>query len=76
MYVFGEKGANQNPGSRNVDVAMLLTMNAKEREQADWQALFEKADARFKYLGARRPEGSHMWIIEAVWEGDNADTLT
>jgi hypothetical protein len=48
---------------------MMVAMNAKEREQADWQALFEKADPRFKYLGAKKPEGSRMWIIEAMWEG-------
>jgi hypothetical protein len=50
---------------------MLLTMNAKEREEDDWRSLFERADSRFRYLGARKPERSQMWIIEAVWEGDS-----
>jgi len=47
---------------------MLLIMNAKEREEDDWKGLFEKADPRFKYLGARQPQGSQMWIIEAIWD--------
>jgi hypothetical protein len=29
---------------------MMVAMNAKEREESDWQALFEKADSRYKYL--------------------------
>jgi hypothetical protein len=48
---------------------MMVAMNAKEREEADWEALFEKADPGFKYLGAKRPTGSRMMIIEAEWEG-------
>jgi hypothetical protein len=49
---------------------MMVAMNAKEREENDWEALFVKADPRFKYLGAKRPLGSRMCIIEAEWEGD------
>jgi hypothetical protein len=48
---------------------MMVAMNAKEREEGDWEALFEKADPRFKYVGAKRPDGSRMWLIEAEWEG-------
>lgn len=48
---------------------MMITMNARERDEEDWKALFEKADARFRYLGASRPAGSMMSIMEAVWEG-------
>jgi hypothetical protein len=55
---------------RNLDICMMITMNAKEREESDWQALFEKADPRFKYLGAKKPEGSWMWLIEAEWTGE------
>jgi hypothetical protein len=49
---------------------MMIAMNAKEREDADWRALFEKADPRYKYLGAKLPEGSRMGLIEAVWKGE------
>jgi hypothetical protein len=47
---------------------MMVAMNAKEREEADWEELFKKADPRFKYLGATRPTGSRMMLIEAEWE--------
>lgn len=46
---------------------MCLT-NSKEREQEDWRSLFEEADPRFKWLGAKLPEGSRLWIIDSVWE--------
>ena len=55
---------------RNLDICMMVAMNAKEREEGDWEALFKKADARFKYLGARRPKGSRMSLIEAEWTGE------
>jgi hypothetical protein len=54
---------------RNIDICMMLAMNAKEREEADWEALFEKADPGLKYLGAKRPTGSRMMLIEAEWQG-------
>ncbi len=47
----------------------MVTMNAKEREEADWEALFQRADPRFKYLGAKTPEGSRMSLIEVEWAG-------
>jgi len=55
---------------RNIDITMMAALNAREREQGDWAILFSTADPRFKFLGARKPENSRMWIIEAVWEGD------
>lgn len=55
---------------RNLDICMMVAMNAKEREEGDWEALFQKADSRFKYLGAERPEGSRMSLIEAEWTGE------
>jgi hypothetical protein len=55
---------------RNIDITMMAAMNAREREQGDWAILFETADPKFKFLGARKPDDSRMWIIEAVWEGD------
>jgi hypothetical protein len=32
---------------------MMVAMNAKEREESDWQALFEKADSRYKVFGSK-----------------------
>lgn len=56
--------------NRNLDICMMVAMNAKEREEGDWESLFIKADPRFKFLGVKRPAGSRMCIIEAEWEGD------
>jgi hypothetical protein len=49
---------------------MMAAMNAREREQGDFASLFPAASPNFKFLGARKPENSRMWIIEAVWDGD------
>ncbi|KAI2635108.1 S-adenosyl-L-methionine-dependent methyltransferase [Xylaria nigripes] len=53
----------------NMDVGMLQLLNAKQRDMHEWPELFRQADSRFKYLGARQPEGQMRWIIEAEWEG-------
>jgi hypothetical protein len=53
----------------NMDVGMLQLLNAQQREQDEWPELFRRADARFRYLGARKSEGAVRWIIEAEWEG-------
>ena len=55
---------------------MMVMFNARDREAGDWGRLFEEADPRFKFLGARVPsknvEGIPptflLSIIEAVWE--------
>jgi hypothetical protein len=53
----------------NMDVGMLQLLNAQQREQDEWPELFRRADARFRYLGARKSEAAVRWIIEAEWEG-------
>ncbi|KIW08680.1 uncharacterized protein PV09_00631 [Verruconis gallopava] len=55
--------------TRSMDLTMLSLLNAKERDVPDWIHLFAQADPRFKFLGAKTPEGSRMSIMEAVWEG-------
>jgi hypothetical protein len=44
-------------------------ISGKESEEADWKALFEKTDPKFKYLGAKRPTGFRMMLIEVEWQG-------
>ena len=61
---------------RNIDICMMVAMNAKEREEADWEKLFKKADPGFKYLGTTRPTGSRMMLIEAEWEGPREGEVT
>ncbi|KAI1093832.1 S-adenosyl-L-methionine-dependent methyltransferase [Rostrohypoxylon terebratum] len=52
----------------NNDIGMLQLLNAQQRECYEWPKLFHKADARFKYIGARKPDGAIRWIIEAEWQ--------
>ena len=46
---------------------MLSILNARERDADEWRWLFEEADPRFTFLGVKRPKGSDLAIIEAVW---------
>ncbi len=48
---------------------MLACMSGRERQETDWKALFEKADHRYKLLGAAPVLRSRLWIIEAEWTG-------
>lgn len=54
--------------TRNMDLTMLKLLNAREREDHDWQDLFRQADARFKYKGHKTLPGYRMAVMEAVWE--------
>jgi hypothetical protein len=54
---------------RSLDLCMIAMFNSKERTVEEWAALFQKADPRFKFLGAKKPDESLLWIIEVVWEG-------
>lgn len=47
---------------------MMTIANSKEREMDEWAALFKEADPRFKFKGGSKPEGSLLWIVEAIWE--------
>ncbi len=51
-----------------MDLSMLEFQNARERDLDGWASLFAQADARFKILGGKHPEGFNPWITEAVWE--------
>jgi hypothetical protein len=52
-----------------MDIGMLQLLNAQQREMHEWPELFQKADERYRYLGANKPEGGIRWIIEAEWQG-------
>ncbi|KAI1429324.1 S-adenosyl-L-methionine-dependent methyltransferase [Xylaria sp. FL1777] len=52
----------------NLDVGMQILLNAQKRDKEEWPELFRQADARFRYVGARRPIGARRWIIEAEWQ--------
>lgn len=54
---------------RSMDLGALEAFNARERELEDWAALFNKADSRFEFLGAKQPVGSRLWILKGKWNG-------
>ncbi|KAG0650142.1 Chlorophenol O-methyltransferase [Hyphodiscus hymeniophilus] len=56
---------------RTMDLVMLTLLNAQERTEGDFKELFDKADPRFKFVGATRPRGCRMSIVEAIWEGED-----
>lgn len=61
-----------------MDMTMLVLFNARERTEAEWRALLQSADARFTWVGVRRPAGSALAVVECCWEGDtnNVGTVT
>ncbi|KAJ5825967.1 Sterigmatocystin 8-O-methyltransferase [Penicillium riverlandense] len=56
-----------------MDMNMLVLFNARERNEAEWRALLQSADARFAWVGVRRPAGSALAVVESCWEGDSND---
>lgn len=71
------EGVLPNPGEvsdwdykvlASLDLCMLGMFNSKERTVEEWEGLFKEADPRFSFKYAKKPEGSLLWIIEAVWE--------
>ncbi|KAK3336401.1 S-adenosyl-L-methionine-dependent methyltransferase [Cercophora scortea] len=60
---------------RRMDVVMLALLNAQERTEAEFRALFKAAGDGFVFKGVRRPKGCRMSIIEAVWQPDQVETV-
>jgi hypothetical protein len=53
-----------------MDATMLSLFNSREREEADWKALFTLADNRFTFLTASRiRENPSTGIMVGVFEG-------
>ena len=52
---------------RIMDLEMMTTFNAKEREIEDWTSLFAQADPRLKLHNVIRPPGSVNSILEVVF---------
>ncbi|OAA72143.1 O-methyltransferase, family 2 [Cordyceps fumosorosea ARSEF 2679] len=53
---------------RGMDMIMLTLLNAQERDEDEFKALFAAADPRFKFRGVTRVEGCRMSVVEAVWD--------
>jgi len=58
---------------RTMDLVMLTLLNAQERTAGDFEELFRKADERFVFKGVTRPKGCRMSIVEAIWNGEDAN---
>jgi hypothetical protein len=50
------------------DISMWEIQNGKEREVADWVALFQATDTRMKLTNVIQPPMSKLGIIEARWD--------
>jgi len=48
---------------------MTEIQNSHEREVGDWERLLKSADSRFKFLEAKQPPGSTLWLVVAEWKG-------
>lgn len=46
---------------------MLSILNARERDADEWESLFAEADPRFEVQDVKRPNGSNLAIMEAIW---------
>ncbi|KAF4840704.1 Chlorophenol O-methyltransferase [Colletotrichum siamense] len=57
---------------RGMDMVMLAVLNAQERNEDEYRALFKAADERFVLTKVLRPKGCRMSIIEAVWDPEAA----
>lgn len=57
---------------RGMDMVMLAVLNAQERDEEQYRALFKAADERFVLTKILRPKGCRMSIIEAVWDPEAA----
>ena len=66
----GETSRWEEKTLRDLDITMMTLLNGRERQIEEFKKLFEIADERFKWVGAKLPPRSKMWEIEAVWEGD------
>lgn len=54
---------------RAIDLNMLCILNARERDADEWGSLFAEPDPRFDFQGVKRPSGSNLAIMEAIWNG-------
>lgn len=66
----GELSAWDERILRNLDLCMLAMFNSKERTIGEWEGLFKSASRGFRFMGAKRPTEGLLWIVEAIWEGN------
>lgn len=62
----GSGSSTHEAALRQKDLMMIVTFNAKEREEEEWRDLLRRADPRLVVRAIRRPAGSELSVIEAV----------
>lgn len=67
---FGEENLWDEKIIRTMDLVMLTLLNATERSEGQYRALFEGVEG-FRFVGVKRVEGCRMSVVEAVWEGED-----
>ncbi|KAL9111623.1 MAG: hypothetical protein Q9227_003896 [Pyrenula ochraceoflavens] len=65
----GEADAFEEKLVRTLDILMLFSINAKERELADWESLLERSGG-WGFVDAKKQAGSKLWVLEWKWEGE------
>ncbi|KAI1092133.1 S-adenosyl-L-methionine-dependent methyltransferase [Rostrohypoxylon terebratum] len=69
-YVVPESGTTSRYKEglvRGFDLAMMELFNSREREEKDWERLFDEADSRFRFEGVRTVPGADLAFISATW---------
>jgi hypothetical protein len=51
-----------------MDILQFVLVNGREREIEEWNDFIARADSRYEFSMAWKPEKSRMWLIEAVWK--------
>ena len=51
-----------------MDMIMLIGVNARERTAEDFKRVLKESDPRFSLEGIHKPEGSAMSLVEIVWK--------
>ena len=56
--------------NRDSDITMFAMSNSAERDQDEWEELFQTADPKLKLEEVRRIPDAKLDMIIARWEGD------
>ncbi|RAH69805.1 putative O-methyltransferase [Aspergillus aculeatinus CBS 121060] len=69
----GSVGLLEEKHIRTMDMNMLSLFNSRERDAADWRALFAQADPRFRWRGVTKPAGSNLSVIQVSWSSPSVE---
>jgi hypothetical protein len=61
----------QEQAARNLDFAVKLMVNAKERDAEEFASLIQTASPNFKLTSIKLPPRAKLAVIEVVWDGES-----